>query len=205
MIAMGLGVIMAAFAMPQLVHALADVIMEHARSIEIIDEGLCFHCETWINQLNHKQPGEPKLPDNVPTSSSVSSPVGSINSATPTKIPTRPLTLEELYGGRAFSFNKYIASKKTTFYSKSPSFVRSSSSLSTSPYTNGGGQQVNWNDLSQSLVNPHYFHSEVQFIMTLADIGDRLVGVPKAVRGNRFLILFLISFIIYSGNLKNRR
>ena len=35
----------------------------------------------------------------------------------------------------------------------------------------------------EHLLSPHYFHSEMKFIMTLVDIGDRLVSIPKEEQG----------------------
>ena len=32
------------------------------------------------------------------------------------------------------------------------------------------------------LVNPHYFFAEMQFILTLMDIGERLISVPRETR-----------------------
>jgi len=34
----------------------------------------------------------------------------------------------------------------------------------------------------ERLLNPHYFYAEMQFILALMDIGERLVNVPREAR-----------------------
>ncbi|KAJ1565351.1 Phosphatidylinositol 4-kinase pik1alpha (PI4-kinase)(PtdIns-4-kinase), partial [Nowakowskiella sp. JEL0078] len=71
------------------------------------------------------------------------------------RIPSGP-TLEDLHKGSAFSFSRYSQKAKNTF-------------------------DLNTTEDSH-LVHSHYSHSELEFIMALVNIGDRLRSVPKEAR-----------------------
>ncbi|KAJ3242783.1 Phosphatidylinositol 4-kinase pik1alpha (PI4-kinase)(PtdIns-4-kinase) [Chytriomyces hyalinus] len=98
--------------------------------------------------------------------------------------PLSAPSIEEM--GLGTAFNRGIK------HSKNSKTVQSGSNQSGSDESNDSGRQ---SDVEWMLVNKpdytyiedprmRYFHSQLQFIMTLADISDRLRSVPKAARQN---------------------
>ncbi|KAI8827015.1 uncharacterized protein EV422DRAFT_582645 [Fimicolochytrium jonesii] len=109
------------------------------------------------------------------------------------RIPIGSPSPDELSRGGAFSFNRYVAKAIDTTKSPPKTPVRHqpqqrSSSMSNvvdqSFYSNlltrpsGSKTSPNHPDLERS----HYFHAEMQFMMTLVEISDRLRTVPKEAR-----------------------
>lgn len=74
---------------------------------------------------------------------------------------TKSPSLEELRQGRAFSFKQFVAKAKKELNLDSNAKVIKEDS---------------------ALVRTHYFHAEMQFVMTLVDISTRLCMVPKQAR-----------------------
>lgn len=88
-------------------------------------------------------------------------------------ISTNSPSLEDLRKGSAFSFNGYVAKAANAFGTSNlsdPSFSFSS------PVLHAPDSPV------ENLRSSHYVHSELQFIMALIDIGNRLRSVPKPAR-----------------------
>jgi hypothetical protein len=84
-------------------------------------------------------------------------------------ISTNSPSLEDLRKGSAFSFNGYVAKAANAFNS-------STSAVASASYTMQPDSPV------ENLRSSHYVHSELQFIMALIDIGNRLRSVPKPAR-----------------------
>ncbi|KAJ2995077.1 Phosphatidylinositol 4-kinase pik1alpha (PI4-kinase)(PtdIns-4-kinase), partial [Globomyces sp. JEL0801] len=99
------------------------------------------------------------------------------------RIPQSSPTIEELAKGSAFSFKSFVR-KTSRFHERSPS----SASLVSNPTpfitaeSEGYSKSLDIPDEGHRLLNSHYFHSEIQFIMTLVDISERLVPFPKHSR-----------------------
>ncbi|TPX56579.1 1-phosphatidylinositol 4-kinase [Powellomyces hirtus] len=92
------------------------------------------------------------------------------------RIPTGSPTPDELSRGGAFSFDRFVARTTDSFRahtSSNPTFRTGYSGDSS-----GAGQTPDRKHLEKS----HYFHSEMQFMMTLVEISDRLRMVPKEAR-----------------------
>ncbi|KAK9717510.1 Phosphatidylinositol 4-kinase pik1alpha (PI4-kinase)(PtdIns-4-kinase) [Basidiobolus ranarum] len=116
------------------------------------------------------------------------------------RIPTSSPTLEDLHKGRAFSFGHYIKSTagrrsferiSTLNLSPSRSFDRretESYSEATSPVPESDSDFEY--DLflgsepsrRKQLIDGHYFHSEMSFVIALVDISNRLCMLPKKAR-----------------------
>ncbi|ORY07447.1 kinase-like protein [Basidiobolus meristosporus CBS 931.73] len=116
------------------------------------------------------------------------------------RIPTSSPTLEDLHKGRAFSFGHYIKSTagrrsferiSTLNLSPSRSFDRretESYSEATSPVPDTDSDFEY--DLflgtepsrRKQLIEGHYFHSEMSFVIALVDISNRLCMLPKKAR-----------------------
>ncbi|KAI8998239.1 kinase-like domain-containing protein [Gaertneriomyces semiglobifer] len=101
------------------------------------------------------------------------------------RIPTGSASPDELSRGGAFSFRRYVA--KTTVNHR---FSLSRGSLSASSDSLPARLSSSSNDASidglhehqAHLRSSHYFHAELQFMMTLVEISDRLRTVPKDAR-----------------------
>ncbi|KAJ3268339.1 Phosphatidylinositol 4-kinase pik1alpha (PI4-kinase)(PtdIns-4-kinase) [Terramyces sp. JEL0728] len=105
------------------------------------------------------------------------------------RVPTGSPSLEEMSKGSAFSFKNFL--KKTNKRAKSLDKPPSSASL-----VDDTREKIVTEKSSKSLeidttfedkedvrlLNSHYFHSEMQFIMALVDISERLVAFPKHAR-----------------------
>ena len=74
------------------------------------------------------------------------------------RMPVSAPTMEDLHRGRAFSFARFI----------SKHFPRA--------------QTISLSPANSNLLNLHYYHSEMQFSMTLVDIGSRLREIPREAR-----------------------
>jgi phosphatidylinositol 4-kinase len=111
------------------------------------------------------------------------------------RIPTSSPSLEELSRGSAFSFHHYL--KKTSVNGSVriiESQPASASALADQPTVDLTDRTARSLDLSSKrssvvsviedvrLTNSHYFHAEIQFLMTLIDISERLVSFPKHTR-----------------------
>lgn len=93
-------------------------------------------------------------------------------------LPTNSPSLEELHRGKAFSFGRFVEKAAfPTFGHKVSSSQSSSLDLERrdEDYTVGVERK-------QHLMNSHYFHSEMQFVLSLMQISVRLCGVPKPAR-----------------------
>ncbi|KAJ3159163.1 Phosphatidylinositol 4-kinase pik1alpha (PI4-kinase)(PtdIns-4-kinase) [Geranomyces michiganensis] len=88
------------------------------------------------------------------------------------RIPTASPTPDELHEGGAFSFARYLAK---TSESERAYTTRSAPGLSGKPDSARFIPE-------QQLKKSHYFHSEMQFMMALVEISDRLRTVPKEAR-----------------------
>lgn len=87
------------------------------------------------------------------------------------RVPTESPSLDQLSSGDAFAFGSYL--KK----------INSDSELDR--HSNATSVELLNQDTTENhsqLLRSHYFYSEIQFIMTLVDISDRLISVPKAAR-----------------------
>lgn len=108
------------------------------------------------------------------------------------RIPTSSPSLDELARGSAFSFDHFL--QKTT---KGLGLERPMSSVSLKdgkPQDLENSARATSLDLATEkltaptienghrLLNSHYFHVQIQFIMTLVDISERLVALPKPAR-----------------------
>ncbi|KAK9702305.1 Phosphatidylinositol 4-kinase pik1alpha (PI4-kinase)(PtdIns-4-kinase), variant 2 [Basidiobolus ranarum] len=116
------------------------------------------------------------------------------------RIPTSSPTLEDLYKGRAFSFGHYIKSTaarrsyeriSTLNLSSSKSLDRretESYSEATSPAPDSDSDfeyDLFLNSKPskrKQLIDGHYFHSEMSFVIALVDISNRLCMLPKKAR-----------------------
>ncbi|KAJ3030486.1 Phosphatidylinositol 4-kinase pik1alpha (PI4-kinase)(PtdIns-4-kinase), partial [Rhizophlyctis rosea] len=86
-----------------------------------------------------------------------------------TRIPTGSPSLEDLSRGHAFTFSHYVTKTHplaSLQKSSSTPVIPSSISASSHPH----------------LRTSYYFHVQLQFVLTLIDIGDRLRSVPKEAR-----------------------
>ena len=90
------------------------------------------------------------------------------------RIPTNSPSLDELSKGSAFSFRNFL--KKTGVIANSK--IRPEKSSPTTPALETRFDASKHKPLERS----HYFHAEIQFIMTLVDISERLVSMPKPAR-----------------------
>ncbi|KAI9100667.1 kinase-like domain-containing protein [Phlyctochytrium arcticum] len=101
------------------------------------------------------------------------------------RIPTGSATPDELSRGGAFSFNRYIAKTVTSFgptIPQSMSFDFLDRRTSASTEKNSSSDSLTLEDDKNPLKTSHYFHAELQFMMTLVEISDRLRTVPKEAR-----------------------
>ncbi|RKO85541.1 hypothetical protein BDK51DRAFT_27274 [Blyttiomyces helicus] len=114
------------------------------------------------------------------------------------RIPTGSPSLEDLSRGSAFSFTRYVAKTSTQFSLHHPSASLSTSTLergASDPLDPGGPASAPESidpphrpksphppRSQRHLISSHYFHSELQFVMTLVEISDRLRSVPKEAR-----------------------
>ncbi|TPX61590.1 1-phosphatidylinositol 4-kinase [Spizellomyces sp. 'palustris'] len=103
------------------------------------------------------------------------------------RIPTGSATPDELSRGGAFSFNRYVAKASGNFtHSMSLSTSASAECLnrhsSTSRANEPSLESLDILSDQRHLKTSHYFHSELQFMMTLVEISDRLRTVPKEAR-----------------------
>ncbi|KAJ3251113.1 Phosphatidylinositol 4-kinase pik1alpha (PI4-kinase)(PtdIns-4-kinase) [Boothiomyces macroporosus] len=105
------------------------------------------------------------------------------------RVPTGSPSLEEMSKGSAFSFKNFL--KKTNKRGKSLDKTPSSASLVEEtrekivPEKSSKSLEIDTTFENQEdvrLLNSHYFHSEMQFIMALVDISERLVAFPKHAR-----------------------
>ncbi|KAJ3184727.1 Phosphatidylinositol 4-kinase pik1alpha (PI4-kinase)(PtdIns-4-kinase) [Geranomyces variabilis] len=89
------------------------------------------------------------------------------------RIPTGSPTPDELSGGGAFSFARYVA--KTSEAERAHTFL-------SSPGLDGKRAASHSTPKPENLKRSHFFHAEMQFMKTLVDISDRLRAVPKEAR-----------------------
>jgi phosphatidylinositol 4-kinase B len=84
-------------------------------------------------------------------------------------------SLEELSEGSAFSFKTFVqkTARRASLSFSNPSLTKTPHDPNRRP--SDGGREL-------KLINSHIFYSEMQFIMTLVDISDRLRSVPKPAR-----------------------
>jgi phosphatidylinositol 4-kinase B len=121
------------------------------------------------------------------------------------RIPTSSPTLDELSRGSAFSFQHYI--KKTliqstdhqtsssSLYGGYPSIDLSDRQSKSLDLSSQRSSVVSLTSDSNNLLNSHYFHSQIQFIMALVDISERLVSFPKHTRQHSLIAeLTLINY-----------
>ena len=114
------------------------------------------------------------------------------------RVPSNSPTVEELNRGNAFSFNNFVQKTRK----KSKKLARktpSNESFKVLPQSSGDltsresrAKSFDRNTIpddsdNHQLLNPHYFHSEIQFIMALVDISERLVSSPKPSRQSSLL------------------
>ncbi|KAJ3297944.1 Phosphatidylinositol 4-kinase pik1alpha (PI4-kinase)(PtdIns-4-kinase) [Borealophlyctis nickersoniae] len=100
------------------------------------------------------------------------------------RIPTGSPSLEDLSRGSAFSFTRYVAKTTDPSILSNPSALASTSSLDRrkSQDSDSPPPTIDLRSQQRHLLSSHYFHSELQFVMTLIDISDRLRTVPKEAR-----------------------
>jgi phosphatidylinositol 4-kinase len=111
------------------------------------------------------------------------------------RIPTSSPSLEELSRGSAFTFQHYL--KKTSVHGSvrileaQPSSASALADHPTVDLADRAARSLDLNSRRSSVVsviedvrlaNSHYFHAEIQFLMTLIDISERLVSFPKHTR-----------------------
>ncbi|KAJ3011512.1 Phosphatidylinositol 4-kinase pik1alpha (PI4-kinase)(PtdIns-4-kinase) [Thoreauomyces humboldtii] len=94
------------------------------------------------------------------------------------RIPTGAPTPDELSRGGAFSFQRYVTK---TARPTSTSALNADGPPSPAAPTSPAPATLLTPD-QRHLETSHYFHSEIQFMMTLVDISDRLRSVPKEAR-----------------------
>ena len=107
------------------------------------------------------------------------------------RVPSNSPTVEELNNGNAFSFNHFVQktrkkAKKLATKSVSNESFREKAQPAELNSRDSRSKSIDGTIPDEvenhHLINPHYFHSEIQFIMALVDISERLVSTPKASR-----------------------
>lgn len=102
------------------------------------------------------------------------------------RVPTASPSLDELSKGAAFSFKNFLEKtrrKRDEYNGTSEIRLDNSPVLSTASVSETNlSHDISPDHIHDKLQRSHYFHSEMQFIMTLVDISERLVSVPKTAR-----------------------
>jgi phosphatidylinositol 4-kinase len=93
--------------------------------------------------------------------------------------PTNSPTLEELHRGKAFSFGRFVE-KASEIFQDAPSGKKTPVEMLQQFVEEQGEEGIS--ERSKQLMNSHYFHSEMQFVLALVDISNRLCDVPRPAR-----------------------
>ncbi|KAI9197389.1 uncharacterized protein BJ171DRAFT_477921 [Polychytrium aggregatum] len=181
----GMGMILAGVASPALTQSTHSMILSQARKF-------CSWLPSfWTQASTGEEEGRLSLGARTSTAVSASSAeprgesavVASIKAQS--RFPVTSPSLEDLHQGSAFSFDRYVEKTSQALGMQTPRTNSSAASLHEhSPQLR---PEVGAQHLTESLVHSHYFHSQLQFVMTLVDIGDRLRSVPKPARQNSLI------------------
>lgn len=95
------------------------------------------------------------------------------------RVPKSSPTVEELSKGSAFSFKTFL---KKIGGKSDDSIQLDDLNHSKSRSLDRGFKNIESRPSSANLTSTHYFHAEIQFIMSLIGISEKLVNVPKFAR-----------------------
>ncbi|KAI8809253.1 kinase-like domain-containing protein [Cladochytrium replicatum] len=117
------------------------------------------------------------------------------------RVPSGSPSVEDLSRGSAFSLNRYAAKATSAsqtlfpFYngdrSSSESIGSQSLRASSLSLDSEIASEVSVEDCKR-LAKSHYFHAEIQFIMALVEIGDRLRSVPRESRQSNLIAALVL-------------
>ncbi|KAI8910804.1 kinase-like domain-containing protein [Gorgonomyces haynaldii] len=154
----GMGSVLGSFATPHLTRNTKPLIMTQGLQERYLGYPV-------IDSVQHNESTKPPLLDSFGSRLSITR-------------PAQSPSLDELANGNAFSFKTFMQ-KTSQRVSRSPTQERSPS-LTEKMRRHSFEPPVLVKDAK--LLTSHYFFSEMQFIMTLVDISDRLRQVPKPIR-----------------------
>ena len=180
----GFGVSMAAFGVPAAIRAKRMIIREAAFP-RILDGVEDLNDHESFKDVDVKDPVNEGQLVKVATSSSFTLPDSMSGSARQSlssgPFPTESPSLEELSKGSAFSYRAFIEKHQQSL---SVEATDTGDITDAFEFPNGRDSIVSPSKIASGHVaaTAHYFHSEMQFILTLIAISDRLRTVPKHAR-----------------------